>query len=366
MSFQGFGVVLAEQRVASDKGMNLTPIVTVPDTFTLLMAPPAWGKTWLLLQHIERGNGVWIFLSPLRALANEFYDNCGNISARYLIKCRADWKEVKGGKNALPTLIVTTPECLRVDGIENLARGRQVSIIVDEFHLFYLWGHSFRPTMWDSLLALSCRGFSFVALSATMNETLLRQWRRDFSLACDILVEIDVGNRRFKYFPQRIYYFSPWGKRMLERRFLFLLLARQRIGKGKTMLYFCRYRRQVDSWVSFCRRRGILAVGCKGGEVEFFIEEMAALSHTPVVIFSTTALSHGVNLPQIDKVFLSYVVESEDFWLQMATRGGRNGENFQIYTLNTYKKSLQKCCYSLLLNSVWDVFVRMYLMVRML
>ena len=346
--------------------MDLSPIVSMPNSFTLLMAPPAWGKTRLLLQHIETGNHLWIFLSPLRALADEFYGNCRNISSRYLIRRRADWKEVSRGKQSLPLLIVTTPECLVSAKIEELAFGRRVCIIVDEFHLFYLWGHSFRPAMWESLLALACRGFSFIALSATINEGIREEWRRDFSLAFDILVEIDVGNGRFKHIPDNIYYFSPWGRKMLDRRFLLLLFARKGSRSGHTLLYFCRYRRQVDGWVAFCRRRGIRAVGCKGGEVERFIEEMSVSAPSPEVIFTTTALSHGVNLPRIDRVFLSYVVESRDFWLQMATRAGRRGEAFRVYTLNTYHNSLLKCFFSLLLNGIGDIFVRLYLMVRML
>ena len=342
--------------------MDLTPMLSIPDSFTLLMAPPAWGKTRLLLRHMEKGDDIWVFLSPLRALANEFYQNCENVPSRYLLKRRADWEEVGAGKRGGATLVVTTPECLRVEKLESMAQGRRVCVVVDEFHLFYLWGHSFRPLMWDGLLSLCNRGYSFIGLSATMNESVRKEWRRDFPLAFDLLVEIDVGNGLFKHFPDRIHYFSPWGGSMLNRRFLSLLPGR----KQGTMLYFCRYRRQVDGWVAFCKRKGVRAVGCKGGEVECFIRELDSLSTPPQVIFSTTALSHGVNLPRIDRVFLSYVVESRDFWLQMATRGGRRGDSFQVYTLNFYQNSPLKCFLSFLSNCILDVLVRLLIIVRML
>ena len=329
------------------------------------MAPPAWGKTRLLVNHLERGHHLWIFLSPLRALAEEFYKNCQHIKSRHLIQRRGDWKDVYRGRRGTPTLIVTTPECLVEERVEELAQGGQVCIIVDEFHLFYLWGESFRPVMWESLLALSCRGFSFIALSATMNQDIQARWKRDFLLAFDLLVAIDVGNGRFKHSPDRVHYFSPWGRRMLERRFLSVMVSHKQGGRG-TVLLFCRYRRQVDGWLAFCRKRGIRAVGCKGGEVDRFIEEMGSLNRPPELIVSTTALSHGVNLPSIHKVFLSYKVESEDFWLQMATRGGRRGEGFEIYTLDSYHNTLWKCAWSLLLNALWDGIVRLHLLVRML
>ena len=151
-------------------------------------------------------------------------------------------------------------------------------VIVDEFHLFYLWGDSFRPIMWEAMLNLACHNCSFIGLSATKNDQIKKEWRRDFPLAFDSLFEIDLGNQSFKYSPQHIHYFSPWGEKILNRHFLYLLLRRK--NRTSTMLYFCRYRSQVDAWVKFCHRRGIRALGCKGGEVMDFVDKLEQHSQT--------------------------------------------------------------------------------------
>jgi superfamily II DNA or RNA helicase len=53
----------------------------------------------------------------------------------------------------------------------------------------------------------------------------------------------------------------------------------------------------------------------------------------PDFIISTTVLSHGVNLPKIEKLFFTYKVENPDLWIQMVARGGRKGEEFQVFAL---------------------------------
>lgn len=107
-------------------------------------------------------------------------------------------------------------------------------------------------------------------------------------------------------------------------------------GKGEVFLYFCRSRREVDQLVERYGRLNLEVLGCKGGEVDLFLENLKNRSR-PQVIFSTTCLSHGVNLPPISKVFISYTVENKDFWIQMAGRGGRRGEKYEVYTLESFE-----------------------------
>ena len=61
----------------------------------------------------------------------------------------------------------------------------------------------------------------------------------------------------------------------------------------------------------------------------------------PRVIFSTSALSHGVNLGLIDEIYIGYLLKNEDMWIQMASRGGRSGESFNIYSFNSWGKEPQ-------------------------
>ena len=93
------------------------------------------------------------------------------------------------------------------------------------------------------------------------------------------------------------------------------------------------------------RRMGLRSIGCVGGEVEIFLKELAERNEEVDCIFSTTTLSHGVNLPEIKKVFINYEVKNYDFWLQMIGRGGRRGSDYEIYTFDAFnlsKKELLK------------------------
>ena len=38
----------------------------------LITAPPGWGKTYKTLKMIKNSSRKWLYVSPLRALANEF------------------------------------------------------------------------------------------------------------------------------------------------------------------------------------------------------------------------------------------------------------------------------------------------------
>ena len=88
--------------------------------------------------------------------------------------------------------------------------------------------------------------------------------------------------------------------------------------------------------VELASRHGFKAIGCVGGEVEKFQTELKNSNGKIDCIFSTIALSHGVNLPEIKKVFINYEVKNYDFWLQMVGRGGRQGSAYEVYCFDAF------------------------------
>jgi hypothetical protein len=156
---------------------------------------------------------------------------------------------------------------------------------------------------------------------------------------------LDLGNRELLNQPKKVYWF--FSRRVFNRRFLYELSKRD----PGVILYFCQYRFQVDRWLDFCKKRKIRALGCKGGEVSEFVEELG-ICKAPSVIFATTALSHGVNLPSIRKIFISYRVYSLDFWIQMTGRGGRKGEPFELYHFDRFWGNKLSCVKILLLDII--------------
>ena len=47
-------------------------------------------------------------------------------------------------------------------------------------------------------------------------------------------------------------------------------------------------------------------------------------------------MSHGVNLPEIKKVFINYEVKNYELWLQMIGRGGRQGSLYEVYSFDQF------------------------------
>ena len=342
---------------------HLWPLLDTPSSFTLFIAPPAWGKTRLLLRLYEkRRPRPMVFLSPLRALADQFYRDCrcslkksqGAKVAKLAAMGNQD-RDREGilrrfGKGEVDFLILT-PE-MATSSFLHLASIMTPPplFVLDEFHLFYLWGHTFRPRIWEMAMGISCLGAPLLGLTATFSDTLKDMWRRDFKVAMDHLFVIDLGNQTFQYPPEKVVCFPGFLRRTFTRLFLRELFKDVR----GTILFFCRYRHQVDQWLDFCHRHGIEALGCKGGETPFFSQALTAMPW-PRCIFATMALSHGVNLPPITKVFISYRVENLDFWIQMCARGGRQGQAYHVYTFDSFFKDFDHLKQRR--KSVWQVFL---------
>ena len=120
----------------------------------ILTAPPGWGKTYKLLEGISKLNRKVVFVFPLRALCDEvfisamkFGINCCNSRSLKDFQ-KLDWNYVD--------LVVTTPECLDSD-FERTAEVEPV-VILDECHLIYYWGETFREKMFESYMSILATG----------------------------------------------------------------------------------------------------------------------------------------------------------------------------------------------------------------
>ena len=301
---------------------------------SLLLAPPAWGKTSLLIELFARGHGHWVYISPLRALAGEFYQRVRcRVNTCYLTS-QSDLRALVQKKGRPPTLIVATPETFGEDGVA-WARQRDASFVLDEIHLFYLWGESFRPWLREYLYIVGASGQNVVGLTATLSEHWLEQCRREFSWAGYQVCVQDWGNFQWGHPPRSVRYYGPFGANRLRRHFVMGLK------RGQTSLLFVKTRREVDYWLDFCHRHHLCALGCVGGEVATFQRQLAKIPR-PLAIICTSVLGHGVNLPSFQAVYLSFAVEDAALWLQMGARGGRRGEDFTLHCLNWPGLSLRQ------------------------
>lgn len=312
----------------------------IPDSsFVLFLAPPAWGKTRMIEELWREGERGIIFVSPLRALALEVHERFKKNKEVFYLEGQGEWREIqKDYARAKKPFLVTTPECLHEEFYAYLeSLEEKPLVVVDELHLFYIWGESFRPQLFESLMSLALTKCPLLGLSATMSSELITQWKFDFSLSVDHLFLLNLGNQTLLYPPELKHFYFSFFPQMFRRRFIYELLQNE----NETFLYFCSRRNEVDQWLDFCARRGILALGCKGGEVQGFIQALK-MYPSPRVIFSTSALSHGVNLPPLSKVFIGEALGRKDFWLQMAGRGGRKGERYELFSFDEFEGSFKE------------------------
>jgi len=260
----------------------------------ILTSPPASGKTyWIYSLRQTFKAATFLVVSPLRALADE---------------CRLKWGD---------DIPVVTPE-------EWLGKKTYAEIIIfDEFHLFFYWGDSFRPLMWEMFFSVTQKSSFTFLLTATLNEKMKSEIML-FHTQFDSIYWVNNGNQRLMYKPFR--YVKAPSRKWIQNQF-----ESEEINKD-VKLIFCQYREEVFALEKKLTDQGYSCVSCVGGESKFMNKRLAECPR-PDFIISTTVLSHGVNLPMIKKIYFTYKVINVDFWIQMVARGGRRGDQYQVFAL---------------------------------
>lgn len=260
----------------------------------ILTSPPASGKTyWISGLKKAFPEEKLLVISPLRALADE---------------CRLNWKD---------SVIVMTPE----EWLGNKITSKLV--IFDEYHLYLYWGDSFRPQMWEMFYELVQTSELTFLLTATMSLEM-KEVIETFSCQFNAIYWYDFGNQKLKYYPSK--YFKAPSKAWLLKHI-------KREEKNKNVkLIFCKYRQEVLSLERSLSYEGFQCVSCIGGEARYMKDKLDKMPF-PDFIISTSVLSHGVNLPDIRRVYFLYQVQNLDFWIQMVARGGRRGKSYDVFAL---------------------------------
>lgn len=304
----------------------MAELLGVPSTFLLFSAPPAWGKTAMVLGLCRSFPGRVVFLSPLRALAQEFRDRAAAAGLRPEVLVRRGGADPPAWRRRRRSLLVATPETLD-EGLWGAFEAERPLFVLDEFHLFLRWGEDFRPVLREALMRAAASGSSVLALSATMEPDLLERCRREVPLSVASSWWIDRGNMSFLHPPRRAVFMGRGGEPALR------LAAARCLGSPpgrRRRLVFCRRRREVGALVGILADRGVRVLGCVGGGAAAFRE--AARDGAWDAAVATTCLSHGVNLPPMDEVLITWRTGARDLWMQMAARGGRAaGRPWDLY-----------------------------------
>lgn len=305
------------------------------NTFYLLVAPPAWGKTRFLKDlYVVLQEKRVVYISPLRALAREVYGQWQGInSTLFYASSRQDLQAfTKNCRKWKNFFLIATPEVITENFWQELEE-KSCCFILDEFHLFYEWGAGFRPILQSFLVDLITSQHTVYGMSATISPKIIREIRFFYSDFFQKRYLFNFGNFELLKKPHST-------KLALTPQALEILLLKV-LSKGERgVLIFCQYRQQVNDYYKRLKRRKISVVKCRGGEVEKFTRDLAR--EKPQVIIATSVLSHGVNLPQIKHIFFFYREKREYMKIQMIARGGRQGEEYFLYGLKKKRGIGQK------------------------
>jgi ATP-dependent DNA helicase RecQ len=287
------------------------------DELLLFIAPPAWGKTSKLISlKREMPKTTFIFVSPLRALSDEFAKRLSHEFKTLWVQKKSDTKQ----DFMLFDWVIMTCEMLTERKVQSLCQ-KKVIFILDEFHLFYYWD-SFRDDLIRLYRSMIDSQKACLLLTATMSEEHLSRLKEEVLLNRDTLHILTIDNQVLKNHPQDYLYFPALFKSVLKHKI-------RHLKPGKPKLLFCQFRNEVLYWKKYYQEKGLKVISCVGGESREFSEIIN--NHHYDLIVATTVISHGVNLPPISEILFTYPLKNRDFWVQMVGRGGRSGESFTCY-----------------------------------
>lgn len=310
----------------------------------VVVAATGAGKTSMLLDFFTNEEMSILYLSPLRALAEECFFRVENdVGARFTIRLnnqKSHGKFLEDLKKGKKRFAVATVESLADGFLEEIAKLKEkLVVVIDEIHLFFHWGNDFRPFLLEKYFEVKELRLRLLTLTATLSNDQKECYFLHEKLINENALIINLGNYELKTNPKKIHYFSPLQKKIIVKTFYRKLFHKK---NQETIIVFVAFRNEVYEMTDRLVRLGFLALGCVSGEVDNFRNALKTCEQNQKnvdVIVSTTCLSHGVNLPKLSSVFLFYPIQHRDFWIQMIGRAGRRGEEFEVYEMNGYNEA---------------------------
>lgn len=296
----------------------LGEIVKNDNSFTLLTAPMGWGKTRLIWELLESDRKI-VFVCPLRSIVDELSTR-DHVINLYGADRERRLREFFVSEKAI---LVTTVEMFPWEEIDFIIQKYNPLFVLDEFHLFYKWGLDFRPHLYNLFRFLVLADSRTLGITATLPEDVKEQLSYDLKANDITAYMLNLGNFELKHLPDSK---VKCAKDLLKEIFFYNCRVYQR---GR-ILIFVRTRKEARELKYKLLSMGIDCSICLGGEVREFVSQEYILKKR--VVIATSALSHGVNLENIRKVFLTYHPPDYLKW-QMIGRGGRFGEGFKVYEL---------------------------------
>ena len=322
---------------------SLLGAISINQAF-LVTAPPGWGKTYKTLSALKKLNIKIVFIFPLRALCDEVYLSAIEMGINAInLRSPRDWEVIQQGDFKLT---LCTPELF--PGGEFF---KDTIFVLDEFHLFYYWGESFRNQLLEVYFEIASGSQPLILLTATASRKILEKTSRDLAFNYQEIIHINIANQKLKNSPDKIIYYPKYFKKWMVDDYLYNL-------QNGCSLIFCQYREEVHLLGKALKAKGFNVLTCVGGEAKEFVQGLMSTKDVQFIV-ATSVISHGVNLPQIKKIYLTYNVDKIDFYIQMVGRGGRDGSKFELHTRNNNyfnKREMIRAFLNLFLNRFLNYF----------
>ena len=311
----------------------------------LVLLPTGGGKSLVgvvpALASAIRGDGLWLFVMPTRALAKDQAKQITRWAAvgeiHLPLKDDLVWhgelspdartafiNRIRRGQQHV---LFAGPEALlaprlRTCLLEQASAGRVAGIVIDEAHLVVQWGTDFRPEyqglagLWRDLRDAR-ENFRSVLLTATLTRASFQGIRKTFSDDVQVVSALHLR-------PEPSYWIAECqsdGERdtRLQEALRFL---------PRPLVAYATRRADVKRYVDLLATWGYSRVDWVSGESSQadISRVLSALQTKSVdVVVATSAFGLGIDEPEIRAVVHCCVPESADRLYQEVGRGGRDG-----------------------------------------
>ena len=348
---------MAQLHIDKLRRNQLKPINTILDERdTLVIAPTSFGKSLIyLIPALAQKTGITIVIEPLIALMHDQVQKLKklDISAAYLdsTQTTAERKAVVDDLNSgCIKILYIAPERLESDILSLIEENNQIQIVVvDECHCVTTWGNTFRDaylSIRKHIDALQSRPV-IVALSATAIP-------EDRPRIMDLLSMCDAKIYEMSLYRSNLCFMKKHISGSTNR----WKVLRKTLKKyhQNTTIVFCNTIETAEYVAKYLKNHYPKDVAVYHSKSKKYEQEM--LSGKKHIIVATSALSMGVDVPNVDLVIHFNMPLSVADYYQMAGRAGREGQHARsilFYNQADYRRNDE------LLKNIEDNAVRKHM-----
>ncbi|RNB82517.1 DEAD/DEAH box helicase [Brevibacillus nitrificans] len=314
----------------------------------LICSATASGKTEAacapVLERQLHRPGIWtvLYVSPTRALVNDLFARLEVPAARLQLRLQRRTGEYRSTSEAIPHILITTPESL--DSM--LARGKRKktddhllayvrTVILDEIHLLHGTARG-EQTKWllERLHRLRRQAkkqgwtaddrMQIIGLSATVSDP-------------GELLDAYMPNGKVLKIPgkreiERIEFGEDAGASIYERLPAYIMS----LGRPEKIIVFCNARKRVDelayAFDAPLRDKGYRVFAHHGSLSKTWREqvESRAKKEDRMVLFATSTLEIGIDIGDLDVVFLDGPPPDVSAFLQRVGRSNRRSQQTRV------------------------------------